>query len=68
MNEIVNHKTISFFYPAGKPVILHLRRYQGFTVVHYSITLDALYLGLPRLSLNRGITSQSVVFITADGS
>jgi len=32
----------------------HLRRYQGFAIVHYSVTLDALYLGHPRLSLNRG--------------
>jgi len=34
----------------------HLRRYQGFAVENYSVTLDALYLGHPRLSLNRGIT------------
>jgi len=63
MNAIVNHKTISFYWPFGprdsgpvrKPIIPHLRRYQGFAVVHYSITLDALYLGHPRLSLNRGL-------------
>jgi len=62
MNEIVNHKTISFCWPfgprdsgpVGKPIMPHLRRYQGFAVVHYSVTLDALYLGHPRLSLNWG--------------
>jgi len=62
MNDLYNHKTISFCWPfgprvsgpAGKPIIPHLRRYQGFAGVHYSITLDALYLGHPRLSLNRG--------------
>ena len=47
-------KQSHFVYPVGKPIIPHLRRYQGFAVVHYSITLDALYLGHPRLSLNRG--------------
>ena len=55
MNEIYNHKTISFCWPfdphdsgpVGKPIIPHLLRYQGFAVVHYSITLDALYLGHP---------------------
>jgi len=55
MNAIVNHKTISFCWPfgprdsgpEGKPIIPHLRRYQGFAVVHYSVTLDALYLGYP---------------------
>ena len=63
MNEIVNHKTISFCWPfgprdsgsVGKPIMPHLLRYQGFAVVHYSVTLDALYLGHPRLSLNLGI-------------
>jgi len=47
-------KQSHFFYPAGKPIIPQLRRYQGFAVVHYSVTLDALYPGHPRLSLNRG--------------
>ena len=54
MNEIVNHKTISFCWPfgprdsgpVGKPIMPHLRRYQGFAVVHYSVTLDALYWGI----------------------
>jgi len=63
MNEIVNNKTISFCWPfglrdsgpVGKPINPHLRRYQGFAVVYYSVTLDALYPGHPRLSLNRGI-------------
>jgi len=54
MNEIYNHKQSHFVYPVGKPIIPHLRRYQGFAVVHYSVTLDALYLGHPRLSLNWG--------------
>ena len=57
MNAI-NHKTISFCLPGGKPIIPHLRRYQGFAVVHYSVTLDALYLGYPRLSLNRGYSHE----------
>jgi hypothetical protein len=48
-------KQSHFVYPAGKPIIPHLLRYQGFAVVHYSFTLDALYLGHPRLSLNRGV-------------
>jgi len=47
-------KQSHFVYPAGKPIIPHLRRYQGFAVEYYSVTLDALYLGYPRLSLNRG--------------
>jgi len=62
MNDIYNHKTISFCWPfgprdsgpVGKPIMPHLRRYQGFAVVHYSVTLDALYLGHPRLSLKSG--------------
>ena len=60
MSEIHNHETISFCWPfglrdsgpVGKPIIPHLRRYQG---VHYSVTLDALYLGHPRLSLDWGL-------------
>ena len=64
MNEIYNHKTISFCWPfgprdsgpVGKPIIPHLGRYQGFAIVHYSVSLDALYLGHPRLSLNWGST------------
>ena len=48
-------KQSHFVYPSGKPIIPHLRRYQGFAVVYYSVTLDALYPGHPRLSLNRGI-------------
>jgi len=64
MNEIVNHKTISFCWPfgprdsgpVGKPIMPHLRRYQGFAVIYYSVTLDALYLGHPRLSLNWRVT------------
>jgi len=48
-------------YPAGKPIIPHLRRYRGFAVVYYSVTLDALYLGHPRLSLNRGSSMGIVV-------
>ena len=42
-----------FVYPLGKPIIPHLLRCQGFAVKYYSCTLDALYLGHPRLSLNR---------------
>jgi len=68
MNEMYNHKTISFSWPfgprdsgpVGKPIIPHLLRYQGFTVVNYSVTLDALYLGHPRLSLNWGHTFRQV--------
>jgi len=33
-------------------MIAHLLRYQGFAVGNYSLTLDALYMGYPRLSLN----------------
>ena len=46
-------KQSHYVYLVGKPIIPHLRRYQGFAVVHYSVTLDALYPGHPRLSLNR---------------
>jgi len=43
---------LHFVYPSGKPIIPHLQRCQGLGVVYYSLTLDALYLGHPRLSLN----------------
>jgi len=33
-------------------MIAHLLRYQGFAVGYYSVTLDALYLDYPQLSLN----------------
>ena len=54
MNEIYNHKTISFCWPfgprdsgpVGKPIIPHLRRYQGFAVVHYSVTLVPCIWGI----------------------
>jgi hypothetical protein len=44
-------------YPSGKPITPHLLRFQGFAVAHYSFTLDALDLGHPRLSLNKGAAS-----------
>jgi len=40
-------KQSHFVYPAGKPIIPHLRRYQGFAVEYYNVTLDALCLGHP---------------------
>ena len=40
-------KQSHFVYPMGKLIMPHLRRYQGFAVVHYSVTLDALYSGHP---------------------
>jgi hypothetical protein len=43
---------LHFIYPAGKPMIAHLLRYQGFAVGNYSFTLAAMYVGCPRLSLN----------------
>ncbi len=43
---------LHFVYPAGKPMIPHLQRCQGFAVAYYSFTLDALDLGHPQLSLN----------------
>jgi hypothetical protein len=42
----------------------HLRRCQGFAVVHYGFTLDALNLGHPRLSLNQGVTILSLSFLS----
>jgi hypothetical protein len=59
MNEIVNHKAISFFWPfgprdsssAGKPIMLHLGRYRGFAVrqgsLADSVNVGALYQGHP---------------------
>jgi hypothetical protein len=35
---------------------------QGFGIAYYSLTLDALNLGHPRLSLNKGVSSQCVSF------
>ena len=58
MNEILNHKTISFCWPfgprdsgpVGKPIMPHLQRYQGFAVrqssLADSVILDALYWGI----------------------
>ena len=43
---------LNFIYPAGKPIIPHLLRYQRLAVGNYSITLDALDLGYSRLSFN----------------
>ena len=40
-----------FVYPAGKPMIPHLLRYQGLAVDDYGFALDASNLGHPRLSL-----------------
>jgi len=45
-------KALHFVYPAGKPMIPHLLRCQGFGVDDYSQTLDALQLRHPQLSLN----------------
>jgi hypothetical protein len=47
-------KTLHFVYPAGKPMIPHLLRCQGFGVDDYSQTLDALQPRHPQLSLNEG--------------
>ncbi len=43
---------LDIVYPAGKPMIPHLRCCQGFAVAYYGFTLDAMNLGHPRLSLN----------------
>jgi hypothetical protein len=48
-------------YPSGKPITPHLLRFQGFAVANYSFTLDALDLGHPRLSLNKGTASSPFV-------
>jgi hypothetical protein len=45
-------KNFHFVYPAGKLMIPHLLRYQGFAVDDYSFTLSASDLGYPKLSLN----------------
>jgi len=66
MNKIYIINRSHFVYLPGKPIIPHLRRCQGFAVVHYSVTLDALYLGHPRLSLNRGITCILSFFFKSD--
>ena len=42
-----NNKKSHFVYPSGKPIMPHLRRYQGFAVMYYSFNPDALYLGHP---------------------
>jgi hypothetical protein len=42
-------KDSHFIYPSGKPMILHLLRYQGLAVKYYSFALGALDLGHPRL-------------------
>jgi len=42
-------KICHFFYPTGKPRMLHLLRCQGFAVAHYGFTLAALHLQHPRL-------------------
>ena len=59
MNYIPATKEMKFVYfklhficPAGKSIIPHLLCYQGFAVGNYSVTLDALDLGYPQLSLN----------------
>jgi len=40
-----------FVYLSGKPMTLHILRYQGFAVDDYCFILDASDLGHPRLSL-----------------
>ena len=45
-------KKSHFVYPAGKPIITHLQRYQGLAVDDYGFVLDALDLGHPRLPFN----------------
>jgi len=50
-------KTLHFVYPAGKPMIRHLLRCQGFGVDDYSQPLDALQLRHPQLSLNQGYST-----------
>jgi hypothetical protein len=45
-------KTLRFVHPAGKPMIPHLLRCQGFGADDYSQTLDALQPRHPQLSLN----------------
>jgi hypothetical protein len=46
-------QALHFVYPAGKPMIPHLPRCQGFGVDDYSQPLDALQLRHPQLSLNQ---------------
>jgi hypothetical protein len=43
---------LRFVYPLGKPTIPYLPRCQEFGIAYYSLTLDALGLGHPRLPLN----------------
>jgi hypothetical protein len=45
---------LRFVHPPGKPMIPKLPRCQEFGIAYYSLTLDALDLGHPRLSLNWG--------------
>ena len=45
-------KNFHFVYPAGKLMIPHLLRYQGFAVADYSFTLSASDLGYPKLSFS----------------
>jgi hypothetical protein len=52
---------LRFVHPSGKPITPHLLRFQGFAVANYSFTLDALDLGHPRLSLNKGTASSPFV-------
>jgi hypothetical protein len=46
------HFYFHFIYPAGKPIMPHLLRYQGFAVDYYGFTLAALKLEHSQLSLN----------------
>jgi hypothetical protein len=43
---------LHFVYPSGKPMTLHFLCCQGFGIAYYCLTLDALDLGRPQLSLN----------------
>jgi hypothetical protein len=52
-------KKSHFVYPAGKLMTIHILRYQGLAVRQRSLAdgfvLEALDLGYPRLSLNKGL-------------
>ena len=61
MNALYNHETISFCLPGVKADHTPPTRYQGFAVVHYSVTFDALYWGI--LDFRSIGVIQIVVFI-----
>ena len=50
-----HHFFTIFFYPSGKPVALHLLRYQVFDVKSYYSTLDALELEYYKLLQHWGL-------------